>query len=98
MKHRIVFYPTLYKSVVIQPPHEQEVRHTHRILLVRCRWFRLTAFRVGNIGNGMKQIPIIQGYKKPLTLVGGKYGCLTTELAHRTNSYGLPHVLELYET
>lgn len=44
------------------------------------------------------KIPIIQGYKKPITLVeGGKYGCLTTELAHQTNSYGLPHVLEIFE-
>lgn len=44
-------------------------------------------------------IPIIQGYKKPVSVVcgGGKYNCLTTEIAHRTNSYGLPHVLTIYE-
>ena len=28
---------------------------------------------------------------------GCKYNCLTTEIAHRTNSYGLPHVLIIYE-
>ncbi len=45
------------------------------------------------------KIPIIQGYKRPLTLIGGgKVRCLTTELAHRTNSYGLTHVLEIFES
>jgi len=43
---------------------------------------------------------IIKGYKcglKPPHHNPNKVGCLTTELAHRTNSYGLPHIIE-YET
>ena len=45
----------------------------------------------------MKKLPIVQGYKKPITLMGERCPCLTTELAHRTNSFGLPHVMEVYE-
>ena len=41
-------------------------------------------------------IPIIVGYKKPPTPII-KGGCLTTEMAHRTNSYGLNHVLVIFE-
>lgn len=47
------------------------------------------------------QKPCIVGYACGLVLEntrggGFKAPCLTTELAHRTNSYGLPHVL-VYE-
>lgn len=45
------------------------------------------------------QKPCIVGYACGLVLEntgGRKAPCLTTELAQRTNSYGLPHVL-VYE-
>ena len=44
------------------------------------------------------RIPIIQGYKHPPTAIGGgKIPTITTNLAHRTSSYGLPHIMEIYE-
>ena len=96
MENRIVFYPTLYKSIVIHTPPQSKNRHADCILRSRFGrfWFTSICFRIKRDMN----IPIIQGYKKPVSVVGGgKYNCLTTEIAHRTNSYGLPHVLTIYE-
>lgn len=42
-------------------------------------------------------VPIIQGYRHPPEPIRGKFPCVTTNLAHRTSSYGLPHILALYE-
>jgi hypothetical protein len=44
----------------------------------------------------MRIIPIIQGYRRPPEPIR-RCPCLTTELVHRTNSFGLPHVMELLE-
>lgn len=46
-----------------------------------------------------KREQIIKGYKCGLKPPPhpNKVGCLTTEMAHRTNSYGLPHVIEYEE-
>lgn len=54
------------------------------------------------IGIAMERYPVLVGYKCGVTPPpeNGKAPTLTTELAHRTNSYGLPHVLifePLYE-
>lgn len=50
------------------------------------------------IGITMDKYPVLVGYKCGVTPppCNGKSSTLTTELAHRTNSYGLPHVM-VYE-
>ena len=47
----------------------------------------------------MKRELILVGYKIGATPPPNseKIGCLTTEIAHRTNSYGLPHIIEYEE-
>jgi hypothetical protein len=76
-------------------------RQQHRFYSV---FFGAACLQTGNADRSVTKI--LKLYEKdtdharlqtPPTPILAKSSCLTTEMAHRTNSYGLPHVMILLE-
>lgn len=43
----------------------------------------------------MQKVSVLVGAEIGVAIGGGKTPCITTEYAHRWNSYGLQHVMEI---